>query len=145
MPTYRPFIREVPFPGSALSAFAAIAERPGGILLEGGTREPRLGRWSFLAADPFLTFRSKGGRIEIRAGDRREERAGDPFLTLRDLLADMRLERPEGAPPLIAGAIGYFAYDLGRFVERIPENTVDDVPVADCHLGFYGAAAESYL
>jgi para-aminobenzoate synthetase component 1 len=35
--------------------------------------------------------------------------------------------------------MGYFAYDLGRFVERVPETTVDDVPMADCHLGFYGA------
>jgi len=141
VPTYRPLIREVPFPGSALSAFAAIADRPGSILLEGGTREPRLGRYSFLACDPLLTYRSKGPRIEIRAADRPQERTGDPFLTLRDLLADIRVERPEGAPPLIAGAIGYFAYDLGRFVERIPEDTVDDVPVADCHLGFYGAVA----
>jgi len=47
--------------------------------------------------------------------------------------------RPPGTPPLLAGAIGYFAYDLGRFVERIPEWTADDVPVADCHLGFYGS------
>jgi para-aminobenzoate synthetase component 1 len=66
---------------------------------------------------------------------------GDPFAVLGDLLSEYRVARPDGAPPLIAGAMGYFGYDLGRFVERLPDETVDDVPVADCHLGFYAAAA----
>lgn len=69
---------------------------------------------------------------------------GDPFAVLRDLLSEFRVMKQAKAcatPPLLAGAIGYFGYDLGRFVERVPEETVDDVPVADCHLGFYGAVA----
>jgi para-aminobenzoate synthetase component 1 len=126
---------------SAIGAFPAIGDRPGAVLLDSGTRDPRLGRYSFLACDPFLTFRSKGLRAEVDWGGKREEREGDPFWTLRDLMSDFRVERPAGAPPLIAGAVGYFAYDLGRCVERIPEQTIGDVPVADCHLGFYGAVA----
>jgi para-aminobenzoate synthetase component 1 len=122
-----------------VAAFERIAGRPGAILLESGTREPKLGRWSFLACDPFLTFRSKGPRIEVQRPSGTEVREGDPFLVLRDLLSETHVARPGDAPPLLAGAIGYFAYDLGRFVERIPDLTVDDVPVADCHLGFYGA------
>ncbi len=140
MAQYTPLIREVPYPPSAPAAFSSLRGRPGAVLLEGGTREPRLGRYSFLACDPFLTFRSKGARGEIATAGGVEVREGDPFAILRGLMEAFRVERPEGAPPLIAGAMGYFAYDLGRFVERVPEHTVDDVPVADCHLGFYGAA-----
>ncbi|MBN1458796.1 MAG: aminodeoxychorismate synthase, component I [Armatimonadetes bacterium] len=132
-------MREVAWPPSPTAAFAAIAERSSPLLLESGTREPKLGRWSFLACDPFLTYRSKGSRVEIARGERTEVVAGDPFAALRDLLADVRVPRPAGAPPLLAGAMGYFAYDLGRFVETVPATAVDDVPVADCHLGFYGA------
>jgi len=136
---YTPIIREVPLPPSPTAAFAAIADRPGAILLESGTREPKLGRWSFLACDPFLTYRAKGPRIEIQRPAATEIRDGDPFFTLRDLLVEYDVPRPPNAPPLIAGAIGYFAYELGRFVEHIPAIAADDVPVADCHLGFYGA------
>jgi para-aminobenzoate synthetase component 1 len=94
-----------------------------------------------VACDPFLTYRSKGARIEVERATGTDVRDGDPFSCLREAISDYGVDRPAGAPPLIAGAIGYFAYDLGRFVERIPETTVDDVPVADCHLGFYGAVA----
>jgi len=146
VPDYVPLIREIAPPGSAMAAFERIAGRPGAVLLESGTREPKLGRWSFLACDPFLTVRSKGPRIGIRGSglesvgcSEGSVREGDPFLVLRGLLSVFRVTRLPGAPPLIAGAIGYFGYDLGRFVERIPDLTVDDVPIADCHLGFYGA------
>jgi para-aminobenzoate synthetase component 1 len=139
VPDYVPLVREIASPSSAMAAFERIAGRPGAVLLESGTREPKLGRWSFLACDPFLTLRSKGSRVELKWPDRADTVEGDPFLVVRELLSQFRVARPVEAPPLIAGAVGYFAYDLGRFVERIPEVTVDDVPVADCHLGFYGA------
>ena len=141
MAVYTPTIREIACPPSSLTAFSQLLSRPGAILLEGGTREPRLGRWSFLACDPFLTLRTKGTCIELSGPTGVERTEGDPFAAVARLWGDIRLARPPGAPPLIAGAMGYFAYDLGRFVERIPERTVDDVLVADCHLGFYGAVA----
>lgn len=139
MPRYTPVIYEVPLPASPTAAFSSIADARNPIFLEGGTREPKLGRWSFLACDPFLTYRTRGHRIEITDANETRIMEGDPFLVLRDILSDIYVTRPNNAPPLIGGAMGYFAYDLGRFVERIPENTVDDVPVADCHLGIYGA------
>jgi para-aminobenzoate synthetase component 1 len=141
MPVYSPIIRELELPRAGVEAFARLTQRPGVVLLEGSTREPRLGRWSFLACDPFLIFRSKGRKIELRRGTAAEVREGNPFRVLRELLNQYQVIRPEGecVPPLLAGAIGYFGYDLGRFVEYIPELTTDDVPVADCHLGFYGA------
>jgi anthranilate synthase component 1 len=42
-----------------------------------------------------------------------------------------------GLPPLIAGAIGYFAYDMVRLVERIPATGRDDVGLDDCVMMFY--------
>ena len=40
-------------------------------------------------------------------------------------------------PPLTAGAIGYFAYDMVRLVERIPDTGRDDLGVDDCMMMFY--------
>jgi len=139
VPVYTPVIREVPYPPSPREAFARLLHRPGSILFESGLPDPRLGQWSFLACDPFLTFRTKGRQIEITREGRTAQSNGDPFAVLGQLLGDIQVSRPPEAPPLLCGAMGYFGYDLGRFVERIPEQTVDDVPVADCHLGFYGA------
>ncbi len=136
---YHPIITEFPYPPSPGQVFTRLADRPGAILLESQVPEPRLGRWSFLACDPFLTFRSKGSRLELTRGGETEIIEADPFTVLAQLLGEYQVPRPPAAPPLIAGALGYFGYDLGRFVERLPEQTVDDLPVADGHLGFYHA------
>jgi len=45
--------------------------------------------------------------------------------------------RVPGLPPLVGGAIGYFAYDIVRLIERIPEQGRDDLGLDDAVLMFY--------
>ena len=45
--------------------------------------------------------------------------------------------RVPGLPPLIGGAIGYFAYDMVRLIERIPASGRDDLNLDDCVMMFY--------
>ncbi len=61
----------------------------------------------------------------------------DPVERLRQLTRRFRPVRVPGLPPLIAGAIGYFAYDMVRLVERIPATGRDDVGLDDCVMMFY--------
>src|SRR5258708_13211271 len=41
------------------------------------------------------------------------------------------------SPPLVGGAIGYFAYDMVRLIERLPERLRDDVGEYDAMMTFY--------
>ena len=42
-----------------------------------------------------------------------------------------------GLPPLIAGAIGYFSYDMVRLIERLPKQLRDEIGLFDAMLMFY--------
>src|SRR5262249_28539453 len=42
-----------------------------------------------------------------------------------------------GLPPLVAGAIGYFSYDMVRLIERLPKRLKDDIGLYDAMLAFY--------
>ncbi|NIO76590.1 MAG: hypothetical protein GTN69_12075, partial [Armatimonadetes bacterium] len=106
-------------------------------MLESALQSGSLGRWSFLGAEPFLVFCSKGPKLTVSQSEQDYRTNANPFSLLRQLLTQYALERPPGAPPLIAGAVGYFGYDLCRFVERLPSLAIDDVRAADCYLGFY--------
>ena len=56
---------------------------------------------------------------------------GDPLQALRatlDLLATAALP---GLPPLSGGMVGFFAYDMVRRLERLPELAVDDLHLPD--------------
>jgi anthranilate synthase component 1 len=45
--------------------------------------------------------------------------------------------RLAGLPPLVAGAIGYFSYDMVRLVERLPKRLRDEIGLYDALLMFY--------
>lgn len=107
------------------------------VLLDGGMP----GGWdegrSYLSAEPFLVLRSRGRRVELEGpcGDRVEE--ADPFEVLSELLSRYRVRWRPGLPPLVGGAIGYFGYDLGRLLERLPDLNPDGAPLPEMEVGFY--------
>jgi para-aminobenzoate synthetase component I len=128
----RLLIEEVDY-GDPLSVFARFAGLPGAIFLDSALSGGAVGRYSFIAAEPFFTLRARDGWIED--GERRF--AGDPFAALSGLLARYAIESEPHLPPFQTGAAGYFGYDLARHLERLPAHRVDDQPLPDLLLGFY--------
>ncbi len=137
MPAARPLIEEVSLPAPAAEVFGGLAERAFSFFLDSGMDAARLGRYSFMGAEPFLVLRSVGDEITLIRGEAKEVRRGNPFDVLGELLDAYRLERTDGPVPFVGGAVGYFAYDLGRFIEKVPATASDDLRLPECYLGFY--------
>ena len=148
-----PLTRELgalPHPARLLPAFL---DMPYPALLDGVT--PGVipgGRFSYLSADPFLVVRSRGRRITIEHGGIQEEREGNPWDVLQDLVHRYRVNRLPGLPPFQGGVLGYWSYDLGRHLERLPSWAKDDLGLPEMYLGLYdwalaydGVTGESYL
>ena len=54
--------------------------------------------------------------------------------SLRALIAESRIEMPEGIPPVAAGLFGYLGYDMIRLVEHLPHVNPDPIGVPDAML-----------
>ena len=80
-------------------------------------------RYTFLGSEPRAAWRLRDGIVEDWTDARGWHGARtplDPIADLRDLVADLH---PADAPELGAfwgGAVGYFAYDVVRHIERLP-------------------------
>jgi len=120
--------------GDSLPVFARFATLPGALFLDSALAEGAVGRHSFVAADPFHILQSRDGKIQ----DGGELSLGDPFLRLSERLARYPIDSVPGLPPFQTGVGGYFAYDLAQHLERLPGHRVDDQPLPDMLLGFYG-------
>jgi para-aminobenzoate synthetase component 1 len=130
-------IEEIILPESPLAAFESLSLGGSGFLLESALVEGRLGQWSFLGVEPFLTFSAVGKKILLRQNGRDESSEGNPFTALSSLLQKYQLAKPSPAPPFIGGAVGFFGYDLGQVLEKLPSIAVNDLNFPDCFLGFY--------
>jgi anthranilate synthase component 1 len=121
-----------------VSAFLAIAEKePYAFLLESNERGEQVGRYTFLGARPYMRVKARSGAVEIVRGRRREKRHGNVFQTVKELLREHRPAEVPGLPPFTAGAVGYFAYDVVRQLEKIGEHAKDDLGLPDAELMFF--------
>jgi para-aminobenzoate synthetase component 1 len=109
------------------------------LFLDSAARGTRLGRYSFLTADPASVVRSKGTRTECldRASETTRVVAGDVLDAIRVLLAPHAADPVPGLPPFQGGAAGFLAYDWGRVLERLPAPRHDDLALPDVVLGIY--------
>jgi anthranilate synthase component I len=121
-----------------VSAFLAIAaNEPHSFLLESVERGEQIGRFTFLGARPYMRITARGDSVWVQRGKRKEHRKGGVFQVVKELLRQHLPATVPGLPPFTAGAVGYFAYDMVRQLERIGEHTKDDLSVPDCVLMFF--------
>jgi len=121
-----------------VSAFlrAAWPERECFLLesVEGGEK---LGRYTFIGLRPFKRIVARGREITITEGKKVVQTEGDIFAVLRRALSGHKPARLPGLPPFTAGAVGFFAYDAVRQIERLPELAKDELGVPDACLLFF--------
>jgi para-aminobenzoate synthetase component I len=132
-----PLVHElVPAP-DPLATCARLQDLPFLALLESASDHEHLGRYSFLAADPFTAARSKGQLTQQLVEGKWIRVGGDPLTHVRTLLAPHAAEPVAGLPPFQGGAAGYVGYDWGMMLERVPRPHYDDLEVPDVQLGLY--------
>jgi len=106
-------------------------------LLESVEGGETIGRYTFTGVNPEEVFRARGRSCTLEARGKKTRFDENPVEQLRRLTARYKPVRVPGLPPLTAGAIGYFAYDMVRLIERIPDSGRDDVGADDCVMMFY--------
>jgi anthranilate synthase component 1 len=106
-------------------------------LLESVEGGENIARYTFTGANPDEVFRARGTKCAIESAGRVQRTVENPIELLRKLTSRYRPVRVPGLPPLIGGAIGYFAYDMVRLIENIPASGADELGLDDCVMMFY--------
>jgi para-aminobenzoate synthetase component 1 len=109
-------------------AFLRLSRRPHCIFLDSALRVSELGRYSFVAADPFAFLRV--GRDQQPALER-----------LNSALTKFVAEPLAELPPFQGGAAGLFAYSLGEQFEQLPQPRIDEFEIPDLAIGLYDVVA----
>jgi para-aminobenzoate synthetase component 1 len=139
----RPLIVEIESSCSPESLIGQVLHLPGGtrktcvVLLRGSGEASR---YSFLAANPFLIFRSFGSRCEITECEAHVAHVqfGNPWQVLDALMARFELLDEVDFPFPLGGCFGFWGYDLKNFTEpKLPRRALNDLELPDCHVGFY--------
>ena len=139
----RPLIQEIHTAQTPESLVEQLRGESGIVLLRSNSFDSPQARYSFVAAKPFLTFRSFGSRCEIISDYQlstisHQLQFGNPWQILDALMSRFELLDEIDLPFPLGGAFGYWGYDLKNFTEpKLPRRAVNDLELPDCHVGFY--------
>ncbi|MCK4913222.1 MAG: anthranilate synthase component I family protein [Planctomycetes bacterium] len=111
---------------SAISELFSCLENPS--ILGGNSSKINADKFSYWAAKPKEIF-------EFQAGQK------EPFKKLQQVLDKYKLDEnsklklPEGI--FCGGWLGFFSYELGRYIEKLPQTTINDLEMPLIRLCFY--------
>jgi anthranilate synthase component I len=108
-------------------------------MLESVTGGEVRGRYSVVGMKPDLIWQCHGTQSRINREARFDRQAfvdlpGHPLETLRALIAECRVDMPDGLPAVSAGLFGYLGYDMIRLVEHLPDVNPDPLGLPDAVL-----------
>jgi len=144
VPVYRRLLSDSLTP---VNAFHLIDTGGDACLFESVIGGEKVGRYSFLAVDPFLRISAHRSTVTVQAAAATAGKSGgapteqfessDPLDELRRRLSAYQAVRLPELPPFEGGAIGYAGYDVVRYVENLPNAPSDDRELPDLAFAFY--------
>ncbi len=72
-----------------------------------------------------ITLKTNGKKIKIKA---------NPLKYLNKLIKDFKIKIPSQLPSMASMLVGYFSYDIIRYIEKIPDKCKDDLRIPDMRL-----------
>ena len=135
VPVYRRLVSDLLTP---VTAFHKLDTGGSACLFESVVGGEKVGRYSFLAAEPFCEFTVRDHQVTVSdAQGTRQYTSPDPLRELRRELTAYRAAQPPGLPPFSGGAVGYVGYDMVRCAEDLPDPPEDDRQLPDMAFAFY--------
>ena len=116
-----PIVIELSPPPTIADAFSVFEKSQNVILFDSARSHPKLGRYSFLSANPLELFVVEQPKYGL-----------DPFAEIKTRWSSLSVETIPDLPPFQGGFAGILSYELGQCWEKLPKASSpgDDLPSA---------------
>lgn len=130
---------EISYQQNSALIFNKIAHLPWAIFLDSGQPKSEFGHYDIMVANPFVRLITKGNVTEVIAANGVSSTQDDPFEVLKNTMASYQAvdQTSKTELPFEGGALGYFAYDLGRRLEKLPQIATDAELLPEMMVGIY--------
>ena len=92
------------------------------------------GRYTIIGAEPDKIWEFNKNKIFLYKNNKKKIIKKSPYPFLKKLVENFKFPLPKGLPPLCSLLVGYFSYDIIRYIERVPNKCLDDLKIPDIRL-----------
>ncbi len=119
-----PLIAPLPDELTPVDVLQRLSHLPHVVFFDSASQDDTIGRYSFVAADPFQWITSA-------------DAGSDPLALLEQVWQAYPAKTHPNLPPFQGGAAGLFGYELARSLESMPAAQLEDLPVPTLAVGLY--------
>ena len=92
------------------------------------------GRYTIIGSDPDKIWNFEKRKIYLIENNKKKIIRQPPYPFLKKLIAGFSFNLPKNLPQLCSLLVGYFSYDIIRYIEKIPDKCIDDLKIPDIRL-----------
>jgi anthranilate synthase component I len=92
------------------------------------------GRYTIIGGDPDKIWEFNKKKITLYENNKKKTIKSSPYIFLKNLIQNFHFSLPKGLPPISSLLVGYFSYDIIRYIEKIPDKRKNDLKIPDIRL-----------
>ncbi|MDA9625048.1 anthranilate synthase component I [Candidatus Pelagibacter bacterium] len=92
------------------------------------------GRYTIIGLNPDKIWDINKDIITLKNSGKISKIKTDPLRFINKLIKDFKIKIPNKLPTMASMLVGYFSYDVIRYIEKIPNNCKDDLYIPDVRL-----------
>ena len=103
-------------------------------IFESVERGTTRGRFTIIGLNPDKIWDIQNNVVTIKSGKKITKIKANPLKYLNKLINEFKIKLPSQLPSMASMLVGYFSYDIIRYIEKIPNKCRDDLKIPDVRL-----------
>ena len=92
------------------------------------------GRFTIIGLNPDKIWDINNNTVTINKNGKKNRFKTNPLKFVNKLIKDFEIKIPSQIPSMASMLVGYFSYDIIRYIEKIPNKCKDDLKIPDIRL-----------
>ena len=109
-------------------------EKKNSFIFESVEKRTVRGRYTIIGSNPDKIWEFYNNTISLIQKNKKKRIKGKPYIFLKKLIESFNFKLPKNVPALSSLLVGYFSYDIIRYIEKIPNKCKEDLKIPDIRL-----------
>ena len=111
-----------------------ILSKKNSFIFESVEKGKNRGRYTIIGYNPDKIWDFKKNNLKIFYNKSVKKLKVNPLKYINNLTKNFKMELPKKVPSMSSMLVGYFSYDIIRYIEKIPDNCKDDLKIPDVRI-----------